>query len=402
MKQRSTTPVSIRVVATKAAIVAVVLLLVGIASVRFSQQASADRFDQQINAIQTEIDQFQSAATKYAKEAKSFETAKAKLTAERNVILGKLKLSKAKHAKLKAEIKVSEEKIAENRDALGETIASMYVDDSISPLEMLASSDNIGDYVDKQEYRSTIRDNLTGTIEEIKVLKKKLESDKADVEKVILQEDSQRKALAVKEGEQQQLAQASRAKESSYNQLASDSKDRMQSVAAEQRSYYQRLQAQQGTTGAISAGQVGAFKFENFSGDQGCSGGYPYCAGGLDYGIDEWQLYYRECVSYAAWRIEYGYGKQVNPFNGQGNAGQWLYSAPAYSNAWQVSDPKPGDAVVLPETAGFAPVGHLMVVEQNLGGGWVRVSQYNMFGTGGYSTMDVHSSGVVFLRFPNK
>lgn len=401
MKQRSTTPVSSFITA-KGIIFGVIALAVVVAPMNISQKANADNYDAQINAIQSEIDQYQSASDKYAKEAKSFEAAKAKLSAERQVILGKLRLSKAKHAQLKKEIKKSEEKIEENRDALGEIIASMYLDDNISPLEMLASSSNIGDYVDKQEYRTSVRDNLTDTIDNIKKLKEELESDKADVEKIIAQEDSQRQALAAKESEQAALAKASRSKEASYNKLASDSQAKLQSVAAEQRAYYERLQAQQGG-GVVSSGVVGAFQFRNWSGNMGCSGGYPskWC-GTPDTVVDEWQLWNRECVSYAAWKIEYGYGKQVNGFNGQGNADDWLFSANAYSGAWEVSNPQPGDAVVLPKSYPFAPIGHLMVVEQNLGGGWVRVSQYNFFGGHQYSTMDVHSSGVVFLRFPSK
>ncbi len=403
MKKKAS-PVFNKLIANRVAIVSLLVLttLVGVSFI--SQQVSADRYDDQKAAIQREIEKYNQEALKYAKEAKSFEEAKAKLSAEKKVLIGQINLSKNKKNHLEKQIKDSQVKIEKNQEALGDIITSIYINSDTTPLEMLASSDNIGDYIDKQEYRSSIRGSLSDTIDQIKSLKQKLENDKAEVEKVIAREESQRKALAEKEAEQARLARASRSKQSSYNGLANSGKNRLQKVAAQQRAYYERLrrEAARKNQNGISSGVSGAFAYRNWGGNLGCSGGYPYCAGPLDYGIDEWQLYYRECVSYAAWRIEYGYGKQVNPFNGQGNAGQWVYSAPAYSNAWRVYDPKPGDAVVLPVVPGFAPVGHLMVVESNLGNGWVRVSQYNFFGTGEYSTMDIRTTGVVFLRFPNK
>jgi surface antigen len=114
--------------------------------------------------------------------------------------------------------------------------------------------------------------------------------------------------------------------------------------------------------------------------------------------VDPWQLYNRECVSYAAWALENRFGKYVGGFNGQGNAEEWVYSAPRFSGAYRVYSPQPGDAVVLPASS-FAPVGHLMIVESVGDDGWVHISQYNMYGTGQYSTMDIKTSGVVFLRF---
>jgi len=41
----------------------------------------------------------------------------------------------------------TEKKIKDNQDALGETIANLYVDGKISPLEMIASSKNVSDYL---------------------------------------------------------------------------------------------------------------------------------------------------------------------------------------------------------------------------------------------------------------
>jgi len=117
--------------------------------------------------------------------------------------------------------------------------------------------------------------------------------------------------------------------------------------------------------------------------------------------VDPWGLYNRECVSYVAWALVNRFNKYVGNFSGNGNAGDWTWSAPRYSGAYRVSDPQPGDAVILPASASFAPVGHAMIVE-SVNGGNVFVSQFNFYGTGQYSTMNISTSGVVFLRFQNR
>ncbi len=273
----------------------------------------------------------------------------------------------------------------------------MYVDDTITPLELLASSNNIGDYVDKQTYREAIQSNITATIKDIDALQKKLQKSQDDVAKILEEQKAQKAQLAAKEAEQASLVEQTKGEEAAYQKLSSDASAQMASAAAQQRAYYESLRAQNGG-GGVDSGTIGNFVYSNWSGNQGCGGdGYPYC-GYQDSYSDPWDLYNRECVSYAAWRISEVYGKKVQEFNGAGNAYQWPSSA---RGAWRVYDPRPGDAVVLPIVYGLAPVGHLMVVE-SVSGSWVHVSQYNFYGTGEYSTMDIKTSGVIFLRFPNK
>src|SRR5690606_23947971 len=107
-------------------------------------------------------------------------------------------------------------KIQANRDALGATIASLYVNGKTSPLEMLASSKNVSDFLNQQEYRTSVRDELTSTIKEIKELKQELEDKRAAVEKVLNDQKAARDNLAAKEAEQQQLLNATRNDEAAY------------------------------------------------------------------------------------------------------------------------------------------------------------------------------------------
>ena len=251
--------------------------------------------------------------------------------------------------------------------------------------------------MDKQEYQSSIRDQLTSTISKIKNLKSQLVKQQADVKKVLDEQTAQKNSLSAKQTEQQNLLSQTQGQESAYQQLVASNNQKLADVASQQRSYYQSLV---NSGGGVNAGVYGSFHYSNWSGNQGCSGGYPYC-GPQDSGIDPWGLYNRECVSYVAWALSARFNRYVGNFSGQGNAYQWTYSAPAYSGAVRVYDPQPGDAVVLPQSGGFAPLGHLMIAE-SVSGNTIHVSQYNFYGTGEYSTMDIQNSGIVLLRFPSR
>lgn len=396
MKLLSTTPVSKGIV-TKSIIVASTVMMVISGPILALNQAYADQWDNQIAALNTQMQQYQTQASQLDAQAKTYQAALDQITAQKNAIIAQINISQQKYTVLQKQIDDTQSQITANKDALGGIIADMYVDGSITPLEMLASSKDIGDYVDQQQYRNAIQDNLSKTITQINALKKKLEKSQQDVASVMQQQDSQKAQLAAAEAEQQSLVEKTKGDEAAYQQLAGNAQSQMASAAAQQRAYYASLQAQSGGSGGGSQGVVGSFVYTNWSGNQGCgSDGYPYC-GTQDSYSDPWGLYNRECVSYAAWRISAGYGRQVNNFGGAGTAYQW----PSAARATRVYDPQPGDAVVLPATSGFAPVGHLMVVE-SVNGDWLHVSQYNFYGTGEYSTMDIKKTGVIFLRFPAK
>lgn len=367
-------------------------------SLQMSSSAYADRYDDQINAIRSQVNQYQSQANELHKQGDSLQAALNAITAEKNAIQAQLDLSQARYNKLTNDIAINKKKLGENQSALGDIIANLYVDGRITPLEMLASSKNVGEYMDKHEYRSAVSEKLNETISSIKKLKAQLEKDQKDVEKVLEDQKSQRATLAAKEAEQQQLVEKTRNDEAVYQQQVNEGKSQMASIAAQQRAALARI-----TNGGVNnAGSVGAFQFRNYSGNSGCGGGGYSLCGPQDSYSDQWGLYNRECVSYTAWAAYNRFGKQVLNFAGAGNAYQWPSTTSNRMGATVDNEPEVGAVAILPSTPGFAPVGHAMLVESIQGGGWVHVSQYNFGGSGEYSTMDIASSGVVFVHFRNR
>lgn len=398
MKHGTTTPVS-RGFAAKSVLVAAAVLMAIAAPLAAMPRVKADKYDDQINALQQQANQYQAQANQLQAKADTLANKLRELGVQKYNVQTQIQLSQAKYDKLVKQITQTEQKIKNNQDALGSTIADLYVDGTVSPLEMLASSQNIGDYVDKQTYQSSIQDQLTQTISTIKDLKTKLEGDKKAVKTELDKQTAQKNSLVAIETQQQTILVQTKGQESAYQQQVASAQSQIQDAHARQQAYYASLIANSPSGGG--SGAVGDFVYANWSGNMGCGGGgYQYC-GTQDSYSDPYALLNRECVSYVAAALHDRFGKYVAPFNGQGNAENWPYSAPAYSGAQQVYSPQPGDAVILPADGNFAPIGHAMIVE-SVNGEWIHVSQYNFYGTGEYSTMDIKNSGIILLRFPNR
>lgn len=368
MKRWSTTPVSKGLV-TKSVLVATAVVMVMAAPLGMMPRANADKFDDRINALQNEISQYQEEAGRLGKQADSLQSELARLNAEKSTIQGQIELTQAKHDKLKNQIKETEKKIDDNKDALGVTLADLYVDDTISPLEMLASSENIGDYVDKQTYRSAMSDQLNTTIKEINTLKTKLEKQKKAVDRVLADQKAQHKALANKEAERQRVLSVTKGKEANFKKLADERKSQVEEQKRLQQAEVARRLAASGGAGFVAVPGSNA------------NGGYPsvWANAPQDSIVDSWGMYNRECTSYAAFRVDQAYGNMPY-WGGVGNAYQWSGNARA-AGIPTGSTPKPGSVGVLND-GGF---GHVAWVDSVQSDGTITIDHYNINWSGQYA-----------------
>ena len=339
----------------------------------------ADQYDERINAYQKESDAYAAQAEKLAKQADSLKNAVAGLESQAGLIQSQINLSQVKYDKLVSQIKDTENQINDNKDALGVTIANLYVEDNISPVEILFGSKNISDYMDKQEYRNSVRDELNTTITKIKALKAQLDLDKIDLESVLANQKSQYQALDAKRAEQQKMLDDTKGSEATYTQLSKASLAKKEEVQRQQQAAILAALRSKGRTNSIL-----------LPGDPS-NGGYPSVyanVGYYDYIPDQWGMYARQCVSYVAWKV-YQKNGYMPYWGGHGNANQWPSNArnsiPAIPTG---STPRVNSAGVL--YAGS--VGHIVWVDAVNNDGTIDISQYNLdygYGPGMYSRQRV-------------
>lgn len=377
MKLRTTTPASISQKAKRGLIIVAALFLAG-TGVGYVQMtpASADQYDDKIRALQADMARYQAETNRLNAEAATLANALAQITNEKNALIAQIAVSQAQHDKLVIEIADTEKQIKDNQDALGITIADLYVDDTISPVEMLASSQNIGDFLDKQEYRNSVKDELGATIKKVKDLKVQLTTQKEEVTKVLSTQKDARDSLQAKESEQASLLAQTQNDESKYQNLIKDSASQI----AEAKRAQAVLKARTNSTGGYTLVDAGTLTDYPWHAGNCPMWGYLSTGGSNGNGGDGRGYGCRQCASYAAWKV----AKVTGVYYRWGNGGDFARNAIAagYQNLGR--NPQPGSLAVV-----HGNPGHVAWVEA-VSGNQVLVSQYNYnygAGWGMYSEM---------------
>lgn len=402
MKLRSATPASDLSFMGRVLIVSSVIIMAVAVPVQLftTKPVSADEFDDKIRVLNENIANYRNQANTLRQQADTLQNVVNQLSADKAAIQLEVNRNQLRHDQLVAEIATLQKRIDENRRVSGDLIVKSSLSDDVPLIVRLAASENLADYIDGEASRISVRDTIVQKTEESNRLKKQLETKKTEVKRVLDEQKLKRDELASKEAQQADILAKTRGDEAEYQKMIKDSEGQIAGFRKMQEEL-QRLR-QQGVGGGkyITVGGSGGYPWANV--------GYPCWSAGC---VDPWQLYYRECVSYVAWRLSnQGYG--VTGFSGQGHAYQW----PSATYKWrylanpiivnQSSSPAKGNAAVLPAGVnGAAWTGHVSYVEEVYGNGAILVSEYNWDGRGTYSQRELQPheyNGTIFLTFPRR
>jgi surface antigen len=354
----------------------------------------ADRFQEQINQLQAENSKKQGQVEVLQVEADSIQGVIAGMQVQINGLQKQISDNQAKSDALKVKIAEAEAELQRQRDVLGQNIKAMYLEGDISTLEMLASSKDLSAFVDKQQYRNSVKDKIKATLDKITALKLQLNAQKEETERLIKEDTRLQQQIAAQKSEQNRLLNMNQAEQAAYNDQIQGNKEKITELKRQQVLENIRLFG-----GGNSVGVPGG-------------GGYPwgnaYCVhtgqvGGACYNYDwyfnggawdPWGMGYRNCTSWVAYKLAAD-GK--TGFSYLGNANQWPSGAAARGFSVDYGQgARAGDAAVNPN--GY--YGHIMYVEGVLDANRVVVSDYNRLGDGLYRGSTVlNQSSLVFIHF---
>lgn len=364
------------------------LILVALVAGTGFAMAHADQYQTQINALQGQNDQAQSVLNGLTAQATSYQSAIDQLQAQINALQAALQINQTKQAELQQQIDADQQQITQKKGQLGATIKAMYIDGQTSTIEELATSKDLSAYVDKEEYRQSVQNQLNSVITEIGRLEAQLKDQKSQLDIVVNSEQQQNKQLGEAQAQQTQLLAYNQSQQAAYNQQISSNQQQIAVLRAEQIAANRKLVS---GGSVISTGSCGG----GYPADAISSGGHWGCNHALDNTIDNWGMYNRECVSYTAWMVYKTYG-YMPYWGGSGNANQW----PADARAAGISvgsTPKVGSVAIYMGGAGD-PFGHAMWVT-GINGSNITVQQYNLYYDGNYYVTTIPASGLVYIYF---
>jgi peptidoglycan hydrolase CwlO-like protein len=347
---------------------AALCLLVAVLSFGFlaSPYAAAQNFQSEINRLQAENAQNDAQVDALENQAEGYQDAIKKLAAKINALQGKINENTRQQQKLRAEIAEAEKELERQKGLLGQNIRSMYLEGDISTLEMLASSKDLSEFVDKEQYRTSVQDKIKSTLDKIQALRLQLKSQKEAVDLLLKEQLAQQSQLAASRQQQNDMLAYNQAQQDAFNAKTEKNRQRIDELIAAQR--------------RANFSPDGGYYFLRFPGGARAfnAGSYPYRNGGFGMspgpgcvdndGPDPWGYCTRQCVSYAAWAVKAS-GRQPPMF--YGNARDWV--AAAYARAIPVyRSPQPGDVAI--STSGYW--GHAMYVE-GVSGSTFTTTEYN-------------------------
>lgn len=394
MKLRSATPASDLSFLGRVLIVSSVIIMAVAVPVQLftTKPVSADEFDDKIRVLNENIANYRNQANTLRQQADTLQNVVNQLSADKAAIQLEVNRNQLRHDQLVAEIATLQKRIDENRRVSGDLIVKSSLSDDVPLIVRLAASENLADYIDGEASRISVRDTIVQKTEESNRLKKQLETKKTEVKRVLDEQKLKRDELASKEAQQANILAQTRGDEAEYQRM----------IAANQ-GEISKLREQQEALRRAAAAWGGGFITVGGSGGYPWSGvGYPCWSAGC---VDPWGLYYRECVSYVAWKLS-SQGKGVRHLSGAGHAYQWPSTTRNYTSQSYGTNPKAGDAVVIPAgVQGIPWTGHIMYVEAVNSDGSIIISEYNFAGDGRYSERRISPgsySAYVFITFPNR
>ncbi|HEY6736732.1 MAG TPA: CHAP domain-containing protein [Candidatus Saccharimonadia bacterium] len=339
--------------------------------------AVADSFDDQINALRVQAAQQQQQASDLHAQADDYRAEVQRLQGQISSLNTQIQINTLKSQKTAAKIEDAKSRMVVQKTILNENVKQMYLMSSTTPLEMLASSDNLSEFFDQQAYQDKIKDKVFATIHEVQTLKDSLENDQKTLQAILSDLKGTQAQAAQQQQQMNSLLALAAQNAAAADQQVKNSNSQIASLRAQQAA---ALAAKYGNNGLVVSGT--------------CGGGYPdkWCGAAQDTVIDNWGMYNRECVSYTAFKVAVS-GRHMPYWGGRGNANQWPSSARADGIPVD-NKPHVGDVAI----STLGPYGHAMYVE-GVSGGNIIVSQYNYSNRGEYSTMTIPAAGLYFIHF---
>ncbi|HEX7632721.1 MAG TPA: CHAP domain-containing protein [Candidatus Saccharimonadales bacterium] len=358
------------------ALTAIIAVVVGGAA-----NVHADQFDDQINALRDQNAQTQGVLNGLTSQASSYQDTLNQLQTQINTVQAQINTNVASQNALQQQITDAQNKITEQKKYLGEDIKAMYVDGQLSTIEELATSKSLSDYVDKEEYRTSVQNKINDLIKQIAALQAQLQKQKSQLDQLVESEKQQNQQLASAQAAQQSLLSYNQSQQAAYNSQISANSSKIADLRKQQAILNAR------------------YNIGDFKGDPN-NGGYPsaWANAPQDSLIDSWGMYNRECVSYTAFRVHQDYiagknSRDMPYWGGVGNANQWDDNA---RNAGIPVDGNPTPGSIAISNAGA--YGHAMYVEA-VNGNQIYVQQYNASLNGTYSEGWRYTTGLVFIHF---
>jgi len=301
-------------------------------------------------------------ANQAAKAAVTLEGEVERMQQEIIVYEARIKSNEAEASDLKIKIEDTTKKLKLQRAALANMLVNIHLEGETDAIMVLASSSSLSDFAEKKSRIDTAKDQVNSSAQNVKTMKDDLEKQKTEIDRIILDQQIQRKAIEDKKAEQQELILKYKDNAASFAAEAAASREEKIKLINKE---YQEYLSRASTSAGFGTKADGFNSYGAFVGNYGYSCPRDNIAGVLD------SYYICQCTSYAAYKAVEYYGRNIR-ITGWGNAYSW--AAAARARGYRV-DRVPAAHTIAQTTSG--QFGHVAWVESVNADGTITVSEYN-------------------------
>jgi surface antigen len=289
-----------------------------------------------------------------AQNAASYQDEVDKLSSEIAQVQSQIDYNAAIAADLKIQIDANEQRLDQRQSVLAGMIVDAYVRGNTSPIEMLATSTSVGDFIEQQSRDRVAKEQITKSAEEIRAIKAELEQQKREIDRIIFDQEAMRKDLDTRRAAQLAFVNKYKNDQSKYlADAASNKKIKDAEIIARANEI-----ANNNKGGIVVAAGNNSYKYRNVCPRDNLK--YLVVGG-----------YVCQCTSYAGWKVLERWGITITAW---GDAKNWANSAAAPQRNYKVgTTPKLHSVAVNPN----GQWGHVMWVEAVNPDGTFDLSEYN-------------------------
>lgn len=150
---------------------------------------------------------------------------------------------------------------------LAESLKTLYIEGSVSTMDLLLASEDFSDFVNQQEYLSQLKMSVQESTQQVQLLKESIEQKKTDQENLLTKQQSYRDELQSKRNEQGYLLNETKGNEQAYQAKVADLKKQKEEADRALNDYLASL------IGGVSLGPIGEGEVIGGIGNTGYSSG---------------------------------------------------------------------------------------------------------------------------------
>ena len=224
----------------------------------------------EIAEIEKKVENNQGVLEGLEEKAANLEARLQQIAIEIQQVNNQIELNELKIQELQIELEKTRVELDRQRNLLSESITELYKRGRISTLEMLASSDNFADYLSQQEYLEKLKEGIQESVDEVKKLEDQIEAEKKRQQKLLDQRVANRKALANRRSEQNEILTKTQGQQAKYEKIVTDLQNQRIQAEEELNAYLASLVSSQNF---VSLGRVQRGDIIGYMGSTGYSTG---------------------------------------------------------------------------------------------------------------------------------